>query len=98
MALGQRIVNLHEEKLTSDRLLIEKLRKNHQVSLEANKVLETEVQSRVSELIKVKEALQQQEKKRLEADLMNYEISAKQAQVNPHFIYNSLNALDRKST
>lgn len=93
MALGQRIVNLHEEKLTSDRLLIEQLRKNHQVSLEANKVLETEVQNRVSELIKVKEALQQQEKKRLEADLMNSEIRAKQAQVNPHFIYNSLNAL-----
>src|SRR5690625_1873484 len=74
MALGQRIVILHEEKLVSDRALIEQLRKNHQISLEANKALETEVQSRVSELIKVREDLQEQEQKRLKADLMNSEI------------------------
>ena len=93
MALGQRMVILHEEKLAADQALIEQLRKNHRLSLEANKTLEIEVESRVSEVIKLKEDLQEQETKRLQADLMNSEIRAKQAQVNPHFIYNSMNAL-----
>ena len=93
MALGQRMVLLHEEKLASDQALIEQLRKTHQISLDINKALEIEVQSRVSELIQVKEDLQEEEKERLKADLMNSEIRAKQAQVNPHFIYNSMNAL-----
>jgi len=93
MALGQRIVILHEEKLAADKALIEQLRANHRISLEANKALEIEVENRVSELIKVKEDLQEQETKRLQADLMNSQIRAKQAQVNPHFIYNSMNAL-----
>lgn len=93
MALGKRIVILHEEKLASDQALIEQLRKNHQISLDTNKALEVEVQSRVSELIQVREDLQEKEKERLKADLMNSEIRAKQAQVNPHFIYNSMNAL-----
>lgn len=93
MALGQRMVILHEEKLASDQALIEQLRKNHQISLDINKALEIEVQNRVSELIQVKEDLQEKEKQRLKADLMNSEIRAKQAQVNPHFIYNSMNAL-----
>ena len=93
MALGQRIVILHEEKLASDQALIEQLRKNHQITLDTNKALEVEVENRVSELIQVKEDLQEQEKKRLKADLMNSQIRAKQAQVNPHFIYNSMNAL-----
>lgn len=93
MALGQRIVILHEEKLASDQALIEQLRKNHKISLDTNKALEVEVKSRVSELIQVKEDLQEKEKERLKADLMNSEIRAKQAQVNPHFIYNSMNAL-----
>lgn len=93
MALGQRMVILHEEKLVADQALIEQLRKNHQTSLDLNKALEIEVESRVKELIQVKEDLQEKEKERLKADLMNSEIRAKQAQVNPHFIYNSMNAL-----
>lgn len=97
MALGQRIVLLHEQKLASDQALIKQLQKNHRITLDTNKALEIEVQHRVSELIQVKEDLQEQEKKRLEIEyrnnLMHSEIRAKQAQVNPHFIYNSMNAL-----
>lgn len=97
MALGQRIVLLHEQKLASDRALIEQLQQNNRISLEVNKALEEEVQHRVSELILIKEDLQEQETKRLKAEyrnnLMHSEIRAKQAQVNPHFIYNSMNAL-----
>lgn len=97
MALGQRIVLLNDEKLASDRALIEQLKQNQRISLETNKALEVEVQQRVSELIEVKEVLQEQEKRRLEVEyrnnLMHSEIRAKQAQVNPHFIYNSMNAL-----
>lgn len=93
MALGKRIVILHEEKLVADQALIKQLRRNHQISLATNKVLEIEVQNRVSELMLIKENLQEQERERLKADLMNSEIRAKQAQVNPHFIYNSMNTL-----
>lgn len=97
MALGQRIVLLHEEKLAADQALIQQIQKSHRLSIETNKALETEVQHRVAELIKVKEELQEQESKRLKAEYKNAltqsEIRAKQAQVNPHFIYNSMNAL-----
>lgn len=97
MALGQRIVILHEEKQRTDQALIQQLRKNHEISLENNKTLEKEVNRRVSELIEVKENLQKQEKINLEIEyrnkLIRSEITAKQAQVNPHFIYNSMNAL-----
>lgn len=97
MALGERIVILHEEKRLVDQALIQQLRSAHQASLTTNKALEVEVQSRVSELMQVKEYLQEQERKSLEIlyrnNLIQSEVRAKQAQVNPHFIHNSMNAL-----
>lgn len=93
MAIGQRIVLLHEQNLAFNRVIINQLRKKYLVSTDRNKALELEIQSRASELVKVKESFLEQKKNQLKTDLMNSEIQAKQAQVHPHFIYNSMNAL-----
>lgn len=97
MALGERIVMLHEEKITADKALISQLKKNHQLTLKTNRELEKEVEKRVNELLQMKENLQLKETERLKIEYQNNliksEIKAKQAQVNPHFIYNSMNVL-----
>src|SRR5699024_6514079 len=97
MTLGERIVMLHEEKITADKALISQLKKNHQLTLKTNRELEKEVEKRVNELLQMKENLQLKETERLKIEYQNNliksEIKAKQAQVNPHFIYNSMNVL-----
>ncbi|TMZ52234.1 hypothetical protein EMG21_31315, partial [Klebsiella pneumoniae] len=87
MALGERIVMLHEEKITADKALISQLKKNHQLTLKTNRELEKEVEKRVNELLQMKENLQLKETERLKIEYQNNliksEIKAKQAQVNP---------------
>ncbi|WP_461533085.1 histidine kinase [Sinomicrobium sp.] len=97
LALGERVVFLHQEHDRGQRVLIEQLSVQERVVSEANRQLEEEIQLRVNEIIAIKEDLQEQERKRLAAEyernLIRSEIQAKQAQINPHFIFNNLNAI-----
>lgn len=97
MAIGQHIHFLHKEREKMNQVLIQELITNNKFTLEHNKSLVKEVIQHRSELSYIKEELEEQERKQseieLNSELIKSEIRAKQAQVNPHFIYNSLNAL-----
>lgn len=97
LALGGRVVFLHQEHASAQRTLIGQLAIQGRVTKEVNKRLEKEIATRVQEVMAIKENLQEQERKRVAAEyernLIKSEIQAKQAKISPHFMYNSLNAI-----
>ncbi len=97
LALGGRVVFLHQEHASAQQTLIGQLAIQEQVTKEVNKQLEEEIEHRVREVMSIKEDLQEQERKRVAAEyernLIKSEIQAKQAKISPHFMFNSLNAI-----
>src|SRR5690606_29518195 len=97
LALGERVVFLHQEHDSAQRILIEQLAVKEQVTKEVNARLEKEIDERLREILTIKEDLQKQERMRMmaefERNLIRAEITAKRAQINPHFMFNSLNAI-----
>lgn len=97
LALVERLVFRYQEQASAQKTLFEELSFKERVAKEVNKGLEEEIEARIKEVIVIKEDLQDQERRRLTAEyernLIQSEILAKQAQINPHFIFNSLNAI-----
>lgn len=97
LALGERIIFKHQEHDSAQRVLIEQLAIKERVTKEVNERLEEEIEERVREMMVIKENLQEQERMRLTAEfernLIKSEITAKRAQISPHFMFNSLNAI-----
>lgn len=97
LVIGQRVTIYQQEKQKADQALIEQLEENQKISERTNNFLENEISRRLNELIEVREELEEREKEKLKTEydknLLQSEIRAKRAQVNPHFIYNSLSVL-----
>lgn len=97
LALGHRIYFLHYEKEEASKQLIHQLSINEQMTRSMNEQLEAEVEERTKEIISTQSKLREQEKKRLlaefEKDLAKSEMLARSLQINPHFIFNCLNAI-----
>ncbi|MBL1407843.1 histidine kinase [Sphingobacterium faecale] len=97
LAMGEKVVVQHNELDNEQRSIIQQLALEDQGTKEANRRLEEEIEARVKEMIKIRENLEEQERRRVSAEhehsLLKSEIQAKQAQINPHFIFNSLNAI-----
>lgn len=97
LALGQRIYFLYQEKEETSRQLIHQLSINEQITKQMNTRLEVEVKERTQEIIATQFKLQDQEKKRIHAEfekkLAQSEMLARRLQINPHFIFNCLNAI-----
>ena len=97
LALGHRLYLLHNEKEQASIQLIDQLSINEVMTRDINEQLEKEVTERTKEIIAVQSNLRKQEKKRLlaefEKDLAKSETLARSLQINPHFIFNSLNAI-----
>lgn len=97
LAMGEKVVIQHKELNTQQRAQINQLATEEKWTKELNKQLEDEIEARVNEVISIREHLEEQERKRINAEhernMLKSEIQIKQAQVNPHFIFNSLNAI-----
>lgn len=97
LALGQRIYFLHQEKQEANYELIYQLSLNEQMTKSMNDQLEIEVQERTKEIYATQTKLQEQKQKRLNAEyekeLARSEMLARRLQINPHFIFNCLNAI-----
>lgn len=97
LALGHRIYLLHEEKEDASNQFIYQLSINEQLTRNLNEQLEKDVKERTREIVATQSKLREQEKKRLmaefEKDLARSEMLARSLQINPHFIFNSLNAI-----
>lgn len=97
LAMGEKVVIQHKELDTQQRAQINQLSVEDKWTKELNKRLEDEIEARVHEIVSIRENLEEQERKRITAEhernMLRSEIQLKQAQVNPHFIFNSLNAI-----
>ncbi len=97
LALGHRISFLHSEKQEANEKLIQQLSVNEKMARNMNKHLEKEVWKRTKEIITSQSLLAEQEQRRLNAEyereLAESEMLARRLQINPHFIFNCLNAI-----
>lgn len=97
LALSHRMNNLHDSKEEASHLLIQQYTLNEKMVKEMNNQLEAEVDQRTKEILLTQSELREQETKRLiaefEKDLAKSETLARSLQIDPHFIFNTLNAI-----
>lgn len=96
-ALGIRIKMSEDERSKSKETLIEKLSEIKVLKEQENEVLEKKVLEKTTELLRAKAVLEEQKqfqiKQSYEKQIAISEMSALRSQMNPHFIFNSLNSI-----
>lgn len=97
LALGDRIYVLHREKQQASQQLIEQLFINEENIHRINEDLRETVKEQMQQVNKINAQLQEEERNRMRAEyeknLAKAEILARRMQINPHFLFNSLNAI-----
>lgn len=97
LGIGKLIQISNKEKEQINEAYILQLRENEGLARKINRDLEDLVEERTSEVIKANEELQeskaQQLKSEYEKQLVESEMNSLRLQMNPHFIFNSLNSI-----
>ncbi len=97
IALGESVFLIQKEKDNANRELIEQLQQNQRLQENMRIELDKQVNEKTNELIKLYSEIEKQKeiqlKKSFSERLCNMEMLALRSQMNPHFIFNSLNAL-----
>ncbi len=95
--LGYNVRILERERNANQRAYINQLRLNRDLSEKANRQLKEKLDKRTREVMEISDALQFQKEARLRSEfefqLSEMEMQALRAQMNPHFIFNSLNMI-----
>ncbi|MGA0560328.1 histidine kinase [Larkinella sp. VNQ87] len=98
LALARRIQLLVQERDESQRAYIAQLEENRRLTTEANAELEAKVEQKRTEILDARLLLEAQREKQLrmtfEKRLAEYEMLALRSQMNPHFVFNSLNSIE----
>ena len=97
LGLGYKIKQSEKQKLSIQQNLVEQLKVNDALQRKNNEELKKEVEKRSQQIIAQELTLAQEKKKRMEITL-NREIDrvkmiALRTQMNPHFLFNSLNSI-----
>jgi sensor histidine kinase YesM len=96
-ALGYNVRVLEGERNANQRAYINQLRVNHDITARANRELTEKLDERTKEVMAMSEAMQVQKEAHLRSEfefqLGEMEMQALRAQMNPHFIFNSLNTI-----
>lgn len=96
-ALGRNVQLLQQEKVENQEAFIRQLSINQELVERSNTDLQEKLEERTKEILSITEALQEQKEANLrsefEVQLASMEMQALRAQMNPHFIFNSLNTI-----
>src|SRR5690606_11469532 len=97
IALGEKVFLIQKGKDRASQKLIEQLQQNQIMEEKMRKELDEQVQQKPEELIKryseMEKQKEEQIKKSFAERLRDMKMLARRSQMNPHFIFNSLNAL-----
>lgn len=97
IALGEKVFLIQKEKDRASQKLIEQLQQNQIMEEKMRKELDEQVQQKTEELIKLYSEMEKQKEEQIKRSfaerLRDMKMLALRSQMNPHFIFNSLNAL-----
>jgi sensor histidine kinase YesM len=97
IALGEKVFLIQKEKDRASQKLIEQLQQNQLMEEKMRKELDEQVQQKTDELIKLYSKIEKQKEEQIQRSfaerLRDMKMLALRSQMNPHFIFNSLNAL-----
>lgn len=97
LGLGKRINLMAAEKEEVQAAYIDQLKKNEKIVQESNRALSEEVFKRTNEIIYKSKELEKEREQKLKSEyerqLMESEMNSLRLQMNPHFIFNSLNSI-----
>lgn len=97
IALGESMFLVQKDKEKTSQKLIEQLQQNQIMETNMRKELDKQINQKTEELVqlysKIEKQKEEQLKKSFNERLRNMEMLALRSQMNPHFIFNSLNAL-----
>jgi sensor histidine kinase YesM len=96
-ALGYNVRLLQMERIKNQKAYIQQLRLNQEFTEDANRQLQEKLDERTREVLAMSKALREQQEAHLRSEfefqLGEMEMQALRAQMNPHFIFNSLNTI-----
>lgn len=97
LGIGKLIQISNKEKEQINKAYIQQLMENDELAKKINRDLEDLVEARTSEVLEANEELQQSKAQQLKSEyekqLVESEMNSLRLQMNPHFIFNSLNSI-----
>lgn len=97
LALGKNIFLLQKEKEQANTELIEQMKENQYLQETMNRELDAKVQEKTTELIQLYSEIERERDQKNKDDfnkkIKETEMIALRSQMNPHFIFNSMNAI-----
>ncbi len=97
LAIGQNVFLLQKEKVEASENLIEQLKKNQLLQENMRIELDKKINKKTDELIQLYSRIEKQKEEQIKNSftqkLQEMEMLALRSQMNPHFLFNSLNAI-----
>lgn len=97
LALGKNVSLMQEEKERTDAALIEQFKENERLQKEMNIELDIKVREKTVELVQLYAEIEQEREQKIKSEftkkIKETEMVALRSQMNPHFIFNSMNAI-----
>jgi len=97
LALGKNVFLIQEEKEQADAALIKQSQENERLQANMNHELDTKVREKTAELIQLYVEIEKEKEQKIKNEftqkLKETEMVALRSQMNPHFIFNSMNAI-----
>src|SRR5690606_37879611 len=97
LALGKNVFLLQEEKERADAALIKQSQANERLQAAMNRELDIKVQGKTAELVQLYMEIEKEKEQKIKNEftqkIKETEMMALRSQMNPHFIFNSMNAI-----
>lgn len=97
LALGKNVSLIQEEKEQADAALIKQLQENERLQANMNRELDSKVREKTTELIQLYMEIEKEKEQKIKNEftqkIKETEMASLRSQMNPHFIFNSMNAI-----